>query len=270
MTAPSEKTLNYGLRYANVFELDANLYPKATNATPYEGRQVKGSTAFELTVPDSRTLTGLGEDGITQIVTLPPNESASGKLNVEAADPVLAALLDNTLVEALGDISLVGIATDRQGFEPLVGMLLYQACSGLETGKTFWHSYFLPVARCIRKAPGMPGEKAVTNYQIAPNRVSKHLWGTAFALLTQGYLSTQVVEAWSNYPLRLTSFLGDGVEDEFSFPADSPSVNATPIVMVNGVKKTVTTHYTATTGKITFVAAPADDAVICVLREVAG
>ncbi len=270
MTAPSEKTLNYGLRYANIFELNANLYPKATGATPYEGRQVKGSTAFELNIPDSRTIVGLGEDGITQIVTLPPNESASGKLNVEAADPVLAALLDSTLVETLGDISLVGVATDRQGYEPQVGGLFYQACTGLETGKTYWHSYFVPSMRCIRKAPGMAGDKAVTAYQIAPNRVNRHLWGTSFSLLTQGYQATQVVEAWSNYPLRLTSFLGDGVEDEFSFSADNPSVNAIPIVIVNGVKKTITTDYTATTGKVTFVAPPADDAVICVLREVVG
>jgi len=109
MTAPNERTLNYGLRYACVFELNDIGTPKGVDQTAYEGMQFQGSTAFELTLPDSRKITGLGEDGITQVVYLPPTEGASGTLNVEAADPTLAALLDATKVATVGEMTVIGL-----------------------------------------------------------------------------------------------------------------------------------------------------------------
>jgi len=269
MTAPTEKTLNYGLRFANVYELNASGTPKASATTYYEGYQFKGSTAFDLTVPDARKLTGLGEDGITQVVFLPPQEGATGNLNVEAADPVLAALLDGTKVASVGEMSMIGIGTDKQGFEPQVGLLLYQAARGLVTGKTYWHSFIIPSAQIVRKSGGMTADKAVSIYQIAPNRTTKHLWGVSFANATEGFLSGQVIEAWSNYPIRIASFLGDNTVVEFLFPVDTPAIQTTGIkVFVDDVA--VTTGLTLATTKVTFTAAPALGARIDIIREVAG
>ena len=270
MTAPTERTMNFGLRYAVAYELNANGTPKGTNAVAYEGHQFRGSTAFELNVPDSRKITGLGEDGITQIAFLAPLEGLDGRLSVEAADPALAALLDGTKVETVGEMSLVGIGTDRQGFEPNIGLMLYQAARGLVTGAVYWHTYFIPSAQVVRKPGGMNSDKSITNYQIAPNRVSKHLWGTpAFSLATQGFLSAQVAEAWSNYQLRIAAFLGDGTEDEFPFPADTPAV-ATGGIKVFVDDAPVTTGITLATTKVTFTVAPAANARIAILREIAG
>lgn len=267
MTAPTEKTLNYGLRFANVYELNTSGTPKASATTYYEGYQFKGSTAFELTVPDARKLTGLGEDGITQVVFLPPQEGATGNLNVEAADPALAAILDGTKVATIGEMSIIGIGTDKQGFEPQVGLLLYQAARGLVTGATYWHSFIIPSAQVVRKSGGMTADKSVTVYQIAPNRTTKHLWGVSFANATEGYLSGQVIEAWSNYPLRIASFLGDNTEDEFLFPVDTPAVQTSGIkVFVDGVA--VTTNITLATTKVTFATPPASLARVVILREV--
>lgn len=269
MTAPTERTLNYGLRYASVFELDANGYPKATGTTAYEGVQFKGSTAFELNTPDARKLTGLGEDGITQVVYLPPQEGADGRLNVEAADPVLAALLDGTKVSTVGEATIVGVATDKQGFEPRVGLLLYQAAKGLDTGKTYWHSFIMPSAQVVRKSPGMSADKAVTQYQVAPNRVRKHLWGVQFSNAAEGFLEAQILEFWSNYPPRITAFLGDGTATEFNFPANYPAVSTDGIkVWKNGTE--VTSGLTKALTKITFSVAPANNDLIVVLREYAG
>ena len=269
MSAPTEKTLNYGLRFANVYELNASGTPKASATTWYEGYQFRGSTAFELTVPDARKITGLGEDGITQVVFLPPQEGVTGNLNVEAADPALAALLDGTKVATIGEASWIGLGTDKQGFEPQVGLLLYQAARGLVTGKSYWHSFIVPSAQVVRKSGGMSADKAVTTYQVAPNRTTKHLWGVSFSNATEGYLSGQVVEAWSNYPLRIASFLGDNVVVEFLFPVDTPAIQTTGIkVFVDGVA--VTVGLTLATTKVTFTAAPAVGARIDILREVAG
>lgn len=269
MTAPVERVLTYGLRYAAVYELNANGTPKGTGGTAYEGLQFQGSTAFELNIPDARKLTGLGEDGITQVVFLPPQEGADGGLNVEAADPALTVLLDGTKVQTAGEASLMGGATDRQGFEPQVGLMLYQAARGLVTGKAYWRTFFIPSAQVVRKPGGMTADKSVTQYQVALNRTTKHLWGPAFTIADNGFTAAQFVEAWSNYPLRLAAFLGDGTTTVFSFPAATPAVSTDGIlVFVN--EAAVTTGITKAVGSVTFGVAPAASARITILREVAG
>lgn len=269
MTAPTEKTLNVGLRYASIFELDANNYPKASGATAYEGLQFKGSTAFTLNFPDARKLTGLGEDGITQVVYLPPQEGADGSLNVEGADPTIIALLDGVKLVTVGEMTAVGAGTNRQGFEPSVALLLYQMAVGLDTGKQYWHSYVMPSARVIQKPNAMQAEKNPTVYQVAPNRVSKHIWGEAFSMATEGFLSGQMVRLWSNYPPRIAAYLGDGTATEFNFPANYPAISTAGVVVwKNGTK--VVSGLTVTTTKITFSVAPALNDVIVVLREYSG
>ncbi len=269
MSAPTEKTLNFGLRYASVFGLNINGTPNAVGTTPYEGAQFKGSTAFDLTIPDARKIVGLGEDGITQVVFLPPSDAATGKLHVEAGDPVIAAQLDGTLVSTIGETTVVGVATDKQGFEPRVALMLYQAARGIETGQVYWHTYLLPSAQVVRKANPMNANKAETEYQIAPNRVSKHLWGTAFATGVEGFLQAQILEFWSNYPLRIAAFVADGTVVDFSFPTNSPAVQTTGIVVWDN-DTIVATGLTKTIAKVTFATAPAATHRIVTLREVAG
>lgn len=269
MTAPTEKTLNVGLRFACLFELNASNLPKAASTAAYEGLQFKGSTAFELNFPDARKLTGLGEDGITQVVYLPPQEGADGRLNVEGSDPAIIALLDNIVARTVGEMTALGAGTDRQGFEPSVGMLLYQMAVGLVTGKQYWHAYVLPSARVIQKPNAMQGEKNATTYQVAPNRVTKHIWGETFSIAADGFLAAQMVRLWSNYPPRITAFLADGTATEFNFPTNYPAVSTDGIkVWKNGVE--VTSGLTKALTKITFSVAPTNNDLIVVLREYAG
>ena len=270
MAAPTEKVLPYGLRYASVFELNANGTPKGTTHTAgYEGLQFKGSTAFDMTVPDARKLTGLGEDGITQVVFLPPQEGIDAVLNVEAADPALIALLDGTKAETLGETTIMGGGTNKQGFEPRVGLMLYQAARGLETGASYWRTIIIPSAQIVRKPGSMTAEKSITQYQVAPNRTSKHLWGPAFSNATNGFTHGQFIEVWSNYPLRLAAFVGNNSAVEFPFPATTPAVS-TDGVMVFVNDAPVTTGITKAVDDLTFAVAPADGARIVILREIAG
>ncbi len=270
MTAPNEPTLNYGLRFARLYKLNASGTPAAENTTAYEGLQIKGSTAFELTVPEPRKITGNGEDGVTQVVYLPPLEGTSGTLTQEATDPDVAAFLDDTKVRTLGDATLMGGATNKQGFEPQVGMLLTQAARGLVSGKNYWHSYILPSAQVVKMPGGMTADKAATRHSIAPNVCSAHLWGETFTDTDDGYEQSQFVEVWTNYRPVVTSFLADGVEDEFLFPTGTPSAATyatSTVVFVDGVKQTAGVTITAT--KITFAVAPTAGKRIDVLRELA-
>ena len=269
MTAPTEKTLDFGLRYAVVYALNSDETPAATSTTAYEGLQVQGSVTFDLTVPDARKITGLGEDGVTQVAFLPPNDSVEATLNVEASDVTLMALLDDINVSSTGEMSHIGVATNRQGYEPQVGMLLYQAARGLDTGETYWHTYIIPSAQVVRKPHGMTADKGTVVYQIAPNRTTQHLWGTAFSVSADGFTSAQMIEGWSNYPQKIVAFLGDGTEKDFSFPASHQAVQTSGVaVIVDGVDQTSTV--TVGTDKVTFASAPSAGARIVVLYEYAG
>jgi len=188
---------------------------------------------------------------------------------VEAGDPTLAALLGGTKVASLGEISMIGIGTDKQGFEPQVGLMLYQAARGLDTGAIYWHTFWIPSTQVVRKSGGMTADKAITIYQVAPNRVGRHLWGAPFSSAVEGYLSGQILESWSNYPLRLASFLADGTAVDFSFPVNWPAVQTTGIkVWRNGVE--VTAGLTKLATKVTFTTAPTASDRIDILREIAG
>lgn len=272
MTAPNEPTLNFGLRYARVYALNESGTPAAISTTAYEGLQIKGSTAFELTVPEPRKITGLGEDSVTQIAYLPPIDGMSGTLTQEATDFDVAAYLDNTKVRTLGEAKIMGIATNRQGFEPQVGLLLYQAARGLITGSKYWHTYIIPSAQVIKMPGGMGADKSQTRYVIAPNVVSSHLWGETFTENADGYLTSQVVELWTNNPVILTSFVGNGTEDEFVFPVGTPSASSyatSTAVFVDGVH--VTTNITMAATKVTFAGGyePDNNARIAIFRELA-
>jgi hypothetical protein len=181
----------------------------------------------------------------------------------------LATLLDNVKARALGEMTMIGVATNQQGFEPQVGLQLYQAAVGLSTGKMYWHTYFMPSSRVIRKAHGMTADKSVTVYQIAPNRTSRYLWGEPFTNADDGFLSGQIIEAWSNYPYRVAAFVADGTAVDFSFPVNTPAVQTTGIkVFKNDVL--VTTGITLSVSKVTFAVAPTLADRIVILREVAG
>ena len=272
MTAPNEPTLHYGTRFVQMLALNSSGTPAANSTTPYEGIQIKGSVAFDLTIPEPRKITGNGEDGVTQVVFLPPLEGAAGVVRAEAGDPDVSALVDNTKVRTLGGATIVGMATNQQGYEPRLGLICRQAARGLISGANYWHTYILPSAQVVRQGTGMGAEKSTTNYSVAPNVCSAHLWGETMTVLADGYTSTQVVELWTYNPVVITSFVGNGTEDEFVFPAAAPSASTyatTTLVFVNGTQ--VTTNITITATKVTFGTGhePALGARIDIVREIA-
>lgn len=248
----------------------ASFTGSARTLLAYEGIQIKGSVAFEVTFPAPRKITGLGEDSVTAVAYLPPNESVDAKLNVEADDPILANVTTGDKIRTLGDSTLMVAASSNQGFEPNVGMILSQACRGLTTGGQFWRNYILPSAMLVKQDGGMNTDKSMTVYNIAPNVVSNHLWGETMTDAVEGAVSSQLVKVWSNNPLIQTSFYGNGVDTEFPFPANTPSAASfatSTVVFVDGVEQTA--GYTASATKITFTVAPAKGKWIDVYRELA-
>lgn len=268
MAVPTEKIGMFGLRFANFFLLNSNGTPKATGVTAYEGIQAIGSVGLEVDQPDSERIDFNGEDGVTGSAFKGPKTAVSAKLSVEASDPALIAMLDGLKVFSVGEMSMIGAGTEKQGSEPQVGVQVYQAGKGLVTGKVYWHTYWFPSAQVVSKRDGMKDGKSTMIYNIAAMRTNYHLWGVQYTLAIEGFQASQFNEAWSNYPYRLSSFLADGTEDEYTFPTTTPAVQTTGMVVIkNGVL--VPSGVTKAVDKVTFASVPTALDRIDVLREVA-
>ncbi len=278
MAAPSGKNLSVGMRHAQIFALNADGLPDAQDSSVYDlgypelpgyaGVQLVGAKAFDVTLPETRKIAHTGDDRVLQVDQLPSLDGATAELRTARSDYDVYALLTDTNEITVGEAKIIGMATDKQGNEPQVGMLLFQQSLEADTGKRTWRSFIIPKALVFPRPGGMSDSPTEHAFSVQPQVVSKHLWGTAFAVLTEGYTTAQVLEMQTFNKPRIVSFKADGTEDEFLFETAYPAVDVdTVTVWVGGVVQT-SGIVVATTG-ITFTSAPADDALIVVLYEYA-
>lgn len=258
----SDIVLPVGFRYGVVYKLNANGTPAATGLTAYGGIEFAGPKAFNITVPQARVVSHQGKDRVIMSDQLPTLETTVGEIRVSSLDYDLEALLTNVVKFTVGDSTGVPRSTDQQGAEPEVGLLLYQQAKDRVTGLRRWHYYIVPATRCL-PIPASWGENPEDHrYSINPSQTTKHLWGTALVVGTEGATEQAIVDLHSAYQPRLEAFLADGVEDEFTLL--NTAANNTYSVWVNDVLRTA--NITKTTTAFTFTSAvPASDARIVVL-----
>jgi hypothetical protein len=275
MAAPNVVRSAVGLRYVTIFALNANGTPNATGTTAYEGVRISAAKTLELTVPEARQIVHFGDDRVLALDILPPTEPASGVLTVGRINDTIDAILTENLSFTGGDgeTKLQLMATDNQGDEPQVGILAFQQAidttEGSATyGKRYWESYLLPKAWVTPMAPSMTDAPAEVRYNVRPQIVGAHLWGTAFVLGTEGAVQAQLIRGVSEFHPKIISFLGNGTATTFTLPASFPAQAATKVaVWVNGTLQT--SGITKNTNNIVFTAAPANNARIDVLYEYA-
>lgn len=273
MAAPSGKEYGVGARYATMFELGSDGYFIPATSDPqdaYEGVQLVGAQTFNVNLPDYRRISHQGDDRVLQVDFLPPTEQATAELNVAEEDLSNLAIMTSVIVRTIGEAKMIGLATDQQGNEPDVGLLLFQQAVD-ESGSRRWRSYLIPKARLSPRPSGFNENPATHNIQVAMSISSAHIWGTAFSAVDDGFTESQLLIVHTQYKPKLVGFEGDGTTTVFSFPAAFQAQATTKIhgVWVNGVVQVITTDYTATTAAITFEAGsiPASGENIVVFYE---
>jgi len=168
----------------------------------------------------------------------------------------LDALLSGVDVATIGEAKILARATDQQGYEPQIGLLLYQQSLDASSRLRRWRWHILPMTKVVPMAAGMSDQAATFDYQIAPTPTNYHLWGTALALNTEGATEAVVIEGMSEGKPNIVAWLGDGTEDEFLFPTSKAAIDVDKVeVWKNGTL--VSSGLTVTTTKITFAVAPA-------------
>jgi len=274
MTAPSGIRSGVGFRYVRVFELTTAGYPAATSpTTPYEGTRISGAKVLELTEPDPRQIVHVGDDRPFALDALPADTPITGRLTVAKKNDVIDAIVTQANAITIGEASMMVVGNDQRGNEPQVALLAYR--QSLETddtdtdfGSRLWESRIIPKCLCIPNETGFSDTPEEAPYTLWPQFVTKHLWGAAFALGTEGVTRGQVVRGVTQYKPKIVAWKANNTATTFTFPAAYPAVETAKIeVWVNGVLQS--TEYTSTTSAIAFTTAPTTDAMVVVFYEVA-
>lgn len=267
--ATTGKQFGVGMRRAVVFALNTSGLPSASGTTAYEGLEVVGPRAWNLNNPEPRKITHVGNDRPLAIDYLPPNEAMSAELRVAAGDLPLQAVLTNVNTFTIADATLMQWNTEQQGSEPDVGLLLFQQSLDTATKARRYRFHVIPSGRVYPQPANMDENAAEHTYMVAPNPTTTHLWGTTMAVATEGGSEAAAIEGMTTGRPNIVAFLGDASTVAFLFPTAKQAINTTSIaVWVDGVLQTGGgTDYTGATSGITFVAAPANNALIVAFYE---
>lgn len=277
MTAPTTKYVGAGYRHGQIMVLGSDGYPIAagTKTNVYEGLAIERGRELTINFPEPRMIAHRGDDVIFALQMLPPDTAVTGALRTGIEDLALEQALTGNKVVQVGEINLINVATNLAGSEYQVAIIAQQpgqpAGKGAsDAGVAGWNQLIFPKAWLIPRTGGMseannPYEK---NYTLSPTMSSKYPWGLAMTINADGCLAAFFQKGNSQYPMWWANFKGDNSVTEFSFSANYQAVSTSKMaVYVNGTLQT--SGITKATDKITFTAAPANDANIAVVYEVA-
>lgn len=275
MTAVSGKFYGVGLKYARLYKLDSNGVPDATGTTgtaPYMGLLIGGAKTYNVTIAEARKIVHADGTRIRMLDSLPPVEASSATLETSRNDHDIHALLTNTLAAAVGESSVIGWGTDKQGEEPTVGMILCQQAKDALTGIRRWNSYFVSAAQAINKAASMNAEGAVYNWDIMPAPTQYALWGEKYTSVLHGYTEAQMLNPMTEGMPLVASWLGDGTITEFNFATGyeakaAGKINKVMTVAADGTRTDATATVTKAVDGVTFTTAPASGVTVVCFYE---
>lgn len=261
MTTVTGKQYAVGARRAIIFELNSSGSPNVTNTTPYSGIQMVGAKSIELTIPEAQKKTHVGDDRALQVDYLPATEGISGKLTVSQDDQAIYAILTSTNRVTVGEATLVGLNTSKQGSEPQVGLLTFQQSLDA-SGTRNWRWFLMPKVTLYPHPAGMNENVAVHEYTISPAVVTAHLWETAFNASTEGFTEAQGLIGQSRYMPSVVAWLAATATTEFALPAAEPGADTAKMsVWVDGAADTA---WTKATTQISTSTAPGNNKrVVC-------
>ena len=272
MAAPSGNQYAVGLRHARVYAQTSYGVPAATSKTVYEGIQLTGAKAYELTIPDVRRIAHVGDDSVLMQDVLPRQEVSSGTLRVAMANYDAFAILTGTKKATLGEAVSIGYGTNQQGNEPSVTALLYQQSKAAESGVRTYRYYLLPSTQCIINPAGLSENAPEFTVSLLPSSATKYPWGVAFTANTEGFTRAEFLEGEVVGKPHIAAWCQDGTETEWVFHADRPAVATAKIHVITvtttaGVTTDVTGSATKATDKITISPAIAAGSIVTCFYE---
>jgi len=250
-----------GDRFGAIFELDQTTgRVKGVSATtPYTGSRIVGKKAFALSIPKFRKIYHIDADRVGVADFLPPTEGASATINASADDFSLDALISGNKEVAIGESVQIASLTSNQGFEPIVGLFMWQQAIDHVNRLRAWRSFLVPRAKVVAMYSGMGDKEIDTQFDTVMIPSTTTMFGVSLSTSIDGGTDSQLFRLASRGRPAMAFWVGDGYTTEFNLeqPAGTaaPALSTAKIaVYVDGVLQS--SGYTATVNKVTFSSAP--------------
>lgn len=228
-----------GFRSVTLFALNSDGRINAeSEEDPYEGLSFAGPKAYNLTQAAPRNIVHTGKDSVIAQDQLPSLEADTAEILASAVDLDIDAFLQNVKKVSLGGASIIGRASDQRGYEPYVGVLLYQQSKDVITGARNWHFHIIPSTQAIPIAAQWNDTPNDHRYSLSPSQSSKDLFGITNTLAVRGLTRAGIWDGIMDHKPVLFGYLGDGIADVFVFPSHLTMADANYAVIVNGVEVT--------------------------------
>ncbi len=269
MASPSGNLYPVGLQHVRIYELSEFGYPKPASTAVYEGVEIVGPKTYDITAAKSRDIVHQGNNRRLSQDKLPSIDVSAATLKTSRLDFEVNALLANIKTATVGEALFSAFATDRQGTEPTVAMLLYQQAKTAEAGVRCYSAYHLPSVAAIIDPASMNENASEFSFNLVPSAASHYIHGPAFTLASEGFTEAEMLWSVTFGLPHIVAWLGNGTAVEFNFHADRPAPSTAKIHSVctvtgAGVVTDVTSTITKAVDGITFSSAPDSGvSVIC-------
>ncbi len=231
-----------------------------------------GVKVSNLAIPEAENVIATGDDGPLANFLFPAADLPAGTIEAAIDDLDLAALIQGTLVENVDDLSLGVLQPDAPDFADMSLILQSRAKSQTSgtVGAKRWSGWFISSAQGTPLDRDNFTERAVgtTRYSITVSPADKSIYGSTMNPTVSGTTRASARPFTAANPVHMHPFKGDNSRTAFTL-AYLPVSDAKVSVYVEGTKLVLTTAYTVntSTGVVTFVSAPAQDARVNVLYE---
>jgi hypothetical protein len=266
-------TIFYGLNDSTGFlQGSTTSAPAAGNQNGSGMARLTGAKTAPITVPESEQQFATGDDIVLAAFLFSAASLPAGVIEGAVNDLTLQALTQGTLVEDINDIAMGVLMPDAPDYVDMCLILQRQAKS-YQSGSIGAKQVEGVIVMSTNITP--LGSDSYTERQVATQRYGFVI--NPSDRMPFGLLLTNSVNGTTRAALRpftaenfvhMHRWTGNGTQDDF-FLEYTPVSQAKVAVYVDGVKQTVTTHYTVDTATktITFVTPPANNAKIIALYE---
>jgi hypothetical protein len=266
------KFLRYGVINSDgIFIGSTTTVPPVGTSTNGGMARLQGGRTLPLNISESTVLVVTGDDEPLVSFEFDPEDLPNGSFEMAVRNNAFEALIQGTLVNVLTSDAEVSIIDpkDRDSVTMcLLGSRRAKSWQSGSRGAKKWENLYVP--SCVIKPLGVSVEqRAFSPYVYFFNLSKSDRTGWSTINTTQhGTTAASAVYIDSDNPLHLHRATGDGATTQFS--VDFPPVSgAKSYVFVADLQQAVTTNYTLSGTSFTFLVAPANNAVIDFLYEVA-
>lgn len=231
MATPNDVTWGLDVYRIVAFPLNSDGSLQAVNTSPYEGIEFAGPKSFEVNYGTARAIANVSQGRVNDTIHLPSIDPKTGTIHCSYDKQSLNALLMGVTKSTLAESTIVHYGTNKQGTEPLVGLLMSQLVTHDADGLVVWKHTILPRATIIPSPNGYNENALDKLYELTISGATRELWGEVLTEVTHGCTSSTLTDVTTENKLNIVAWLGDNVETEFLFPTDKVPVSDAKLIV---------------------------------------